>query len=43
MNKGESIDAEQILEDIEFRRQVRNAIGFGVVVVLAAFFIFIIL
>lgn len=42
MNKGESIDAEQILEDIEFRRQVRNAIGFGVVVVLAVAIIMII-
>lgn len=42
MNKGESIDAEQILEDIEKRRQIRNAVGFGVVVILAVAIILII-
>lgn len=42
MNKGESINAEQILEDIEHRRQVRNAIGFGVIVILVVAIILII-
>jgi len=43
MNKGESVDAEQVLEDIEQRRQIRGAIGFGVIVVLAVAIIMIIL
>ena len=42
MNKGESVDAEQVLEDIEQRRQIRNAVGFGVIVVLAVAIIMII-
>jgi len=42
MNKGESVDAEQVLEDIERRRQIRNAVGFGVIVVLAVAIIMII-
>jgi len=42
MIKGESINAEQVLEGIERRRQIRGAVGFGVIVVLAVVFIFII-
>lgn len=42
MNKGESVNAEQVLEDIERRRQIRGAVGFGVVVILAVAFIMII-
>lgn len=42
MYKGESINAEQVLEGIERRRQIRGAVVFGVIVVLAVAFIIII-